>query len=193
MAAFRCIICGTPFSKSAEYCSKCGARRSDRQIPPALVWELSQDDAYRQKCDAYIQMMLDIQERYKYVNNANLWKSAEYGDVSTLIEKCYTATNLAICLQPLWRKYGDFGNGGRVAAFEYLAKSLEKAGRFQAAAEVCADAVIHHFPFDGTKNGMIGRMERMIKKGKVEPTQNMLRAREIAKGWNTYPGGKATK
>ena len=193
MAVFRCVICGTPFPKATEYCSKCGARRSDRALPSALVWEMSQDDTYRKKCDTYVNLTLSIQDCYKYVNNANLWKSDEYSDAASLVGNCYTAANLAKDLQPFWRKYGDLGNGGRVMAFEYLAKSLEKMGKFREAAEACADAILHHFPFDGTKGGMISRMERMIKRGKFEPTQAMLNAQELAKDWNTYPGGKLVK
>lgn len=193
MSDFRCVICGTPFSKKQQYCSECGARRSDIAIPSALVWEISHDDAYRTKCDAYVNLTLFIQDRYKYVNHANLWKSDEYSGAASLVEKCYAASNLAKCLQPFWRKYGDFGNGGHVIAFEYLAKSLEKMEKFQEAAEACADAILYHFPFDGTKGGMIGRMERMIKRGKFEPTQAMLNARDLAKDWNTYPGGRSAK
>ena len=57
--------------------------------------------------------------------------------------------------------------------YKRLAMVLEKRGDFQGAAEMCLLALRDGATSDGSQSGMVGRMARMLKKGKITPTPEM--------------------
>lgn len=75
-------------------------------------------------------------------------------------------------LTKCWGKYEE--PIPRIPFYYRLAMVYEKRGEYKQAAQVCIEALQADQADDGTKGGMQARLQRMIKKGKFEPTQEMM-------------------
>ena len=59
---------------------------------------------------------------------------------------------------------------GHVPAYHRLAMLYEKRGQYEFAINVCVDAIRNDATSDGSKGGMKGRLARMLKKAKLDPS-----------------------
>lgn len=62
------------------------------------------------------------------------------------------------------KKDKNFKLPTQVDAFKYLAMLYEKQGRYKEAISICDEAIAAGATYDGTKNGMAGRKNRLAKK-----------------------------
>lgn len=62
------------------------------------------------------------------------------------------------------KKNKNFKLPTQVDAFKYLAMLYEKQGRYKEAISICDEAIAAGATYDGTKNGMAGRKNRLAKK-----------------------------
>jgi Tetratricopeptide repeat. len=65
------------------------------------------------------------------------------------------------------KKNKNFKPPTQVDAFKYLAMLYEKQGRYEEAIAICDEAIATGATYDGTKNGMNGRKNKLQKKIQV--------------------------
>ena len=90
-----------------------------------------------------------------------------------LIRQCEKAISLFNELVVIWEKYEQ-----PLPNCPFYAKKAmicEKRGEFDRAAAVCVAAIRAGFDEDGTKGKMQGRLRRVLKKGRLQPTPEMQR------------------
>ena len=117
----------------------------------------------------YYDLMQKINDEYKALN-----KKGEFGGKagSDLILHCKRASALFLELVPIWEKYEIF-----IPVCSVFAKHAmihEKRGEYDKAAAVCVVAIRAGLSDDGTKGGMKARLKRMIKKGNLKPTKDVI-------------------
>lgn len=134
----------------------------------AIFEKRNKDTAYQRENAKYWNTSMEIDEKYSILTNL--------GDFNTpaadkLLEICYEQIDRAKRLREKWALYNE--GAGRINAYQRIAMIYEKRGEHLKAAEACLMAVNDGQKEDGTKGGMLGRMTRMLKKGGLEPTEEM--------------------
>lgn len=90
-------------------------------------------------------------------------------DHDTLLALCEIDASIADKFKSEWQ--AQFPNDLRLPrypAFQKLAIIHEKQGNYRAAIAICKKAIALGFDYDGTKNGMKGRIARLEKKLELE-------------------------
>lgn len=133
-----------------------------------LYEQMNKDKVFLQEDRKYWKTLEDIEEKYSILVNMNGFNSPA---AEKLLNICYKQIDRAKLLAPKWKLYNR--GAGRINAYQRIAMIYEKQGRYQEASEACLIAILDGQKNDGTKSGMLGRMTRMLKKGKLEPTEEM--------------------
>lgn len=135
----------------------------------AGLWRrMSNDAEYQMLSDKYYKMSEKIEATYSVINSMNAFdKSA--GD--TFIELCRETIDIIERIYPKWKMYNQVPYANNV--YKRMAMAYEKRGQYKEAADVCLEAIRIGFESDGTNGGYLGRMVRMLKKGKIEPNSEM--------------------
>ena len=72
------------------------------------------------------------------------------------------------------KHYTDYESPLGVPAYRRLAMLYEKQGNYEASFEVCIEAIKSGILYDGNKSGFKGRAARMIKKGNIQPDEEII-------------------
>ena len=72
------------------------------------------------------------------------------------------------------KHYTDYESPLGVPAYKRLAMLYEKQGNYEASFEVCIEAIKSGILYDGNKSGFKGRAARMIKKGNIQPDEEII-------------------
>lgn len=116
----------------------------------------------------YSDLFVEIGQRYTALNKSVGFSGRE-GTI--LIRQCDEAISLYNELIPIWKKYEE--DIGLCPFYAKKAMICEKRGEYDRAAQVCVTAIRAGFDEDGTKGKMQGRLARMLKKGRLQPTPEM--------------------
>lgn len=140
-------------------------------VTGSSMWEkVMTDHQFQMDNLNYNELLRDIESDYSVLNTIQGFSGPD-GD--KLIQKCFEALKLLVRLVPKWDMYYNHVLPRNVPAFKRLAMIYEKRGEYEAAANICVNAIKSGFPADGSKAGMRGRLARMIKKGNLETTPEM--------------------
>lgn len=123
----------------------------------------------------YSDLFVKIGERYTELNKGVGFSGREG---TLLIRQCEEAISLYNKLIPIWKKYEE--DVGFCPFYAKKAMICEKRGEFDRAAAVCVAAIRAGFDEDGTKGKMQGRLRRVLKKGRLQPTPEMQRMMDEA-------------
>lgn len=145
------------------------AEQKERKRKDALSRAYFNDSHTKALEQEYYDLLQKIEDKYKALN--------QKGDFSgrpgaNLAAKCEKAISLFLTLVPLWESYEE--PIPRCPVFARQSMIFEKRGEYDRAAAVCVVAIRAGFSDDGTKGGMVGRLKRLLKKGKLKPTQEIL-------------------
>ena len=125
------------------------------------LYRLSQKDMeYKKLSKEYFEALLELNIDWNNLSKSNSYKTK---DGMIFEQKCIMQINRFLKLVPKWKRYEE--PVPRTDAYKHLAKLYEKQGNLNAAARICADAIKAGFPDDGTKGGMQGRLDKLVKKG----------------------------
>lgn len=118
----------------------------------------------------YYDNLMKIEEQYSVLFNSKVTEGSEVEQFIKLCKKNIREFN----------KYKEVckscGNEipSNVPAYKRLIMIYEKQGNYEKAVEVCANAISNEVYSDGTKGGMRGRFERLLKKCGDNVTEEML-------------------
>lgn len=133
------------------------------------------NEEYESVMRKHEQLMEQIGAAYAIVNEL---KSADAPEMDRVIQLCKEDIALASTVREYWIKYDKIcgGSGSSVPknypTFSRLAIIYEKRKQYQAAIDVCAQAVSLGFTSDRTDGGMIGRAARLKRKLNQENSKN---------------------
>ena len=132
-------------------------------------WE---DETFRELGHIYYDHMQKIEAMWSVLYNLNLYNSDQANSFEL---KCRENINdwLAYKTYDLKQNYNIIYDIHTVPAFKRLAMLYERQGKYDKAAEICLEAIKSEAYQDGTSSTMYGRLARMIKKGKLTPTEEM--------------------
>lgn len=137
----------------------------------AGLWrKMSNDTEYQRLIHEYYNMCGKIEETYSVINSMNAFDKPA-GD--TFIRLCRKTIGIVENLYPKWEMYNQVPFACDI--YKRLSMAYEKRGEYRKSANVCLEAINIGFKSDGTNGGYLGRMVRMLKKGKLEPTEDMKR------------------
>lgn len=143
-------------------------RMLENEREMALYYASRDDKKYQALRDTWIESHSKIEESYSVINSLNAFGEAA-GD--KFLEQCEKHIVLSQIIEPYWEKYEvDISWGG---IYKRIAMAYEKRGDYFNSAQACVCAINEGFTDDGTTGGYRGRLARMIKKGKLEPTEEM--------------------
>lgn len=145
------------------------ANQKERTRKDALSKAYFDDTHTKQLERKYYTMLQKLEDRYKELNNAGSFAGRPG---SNLISLCQDTAALFLELVPLWQKYEE--PIPRCPAFSRQAMIHEKREEYEKAAAVCVVAIRAGFPDDGTKGGMPARLKRMIKKGNLHLSEDVM-------------------
>ena len=129
---------------------------------------MKKDKKYMSMQAAWDESRTKIDESYSVINSLNAFGEAA-GD--KFIKHCEKHIQLSKDLEPYWKKYEMTYYWGEV--YKRLAMAYEKRGDYFNSAQSCVRAIQDGYTDDKTTGGYRGRLARMIKKGKFEPTEEM--------------------
>lgn len=127
------------------------------------------DEDYQRKLHQYFSMMEEANHTYSVLNSLGMF-DAEHSQ--KLIDYCEKWAALEADIRTK-RNYYEGSLFLESPPLKMLAIIYEKNSRYSASALVCVRAIKNGYPNDGTKGGMRGRLARMIKKGKLDVTDEM--------------------
>ena len=133
------------------------------------LYRASRDDKkYQSLRGSWIDSNSKIEESYSVINSLNA-----FGDTAgdKFLEQCEKHISLSKKIEPYWKKYEVNISWGGI--YKRIAMAYEKRGDYYNSALSCVRAKNEGFTNDGTNGGYRGRLARMIKKGKFEPTEEM--------------------
>lgn len=136
----------------------------------AIFDECQKDLDFQKDVQIYWDLQDEIEKRYSMLTNMDGGFFSPAAD--TLLSICETHIILNKKLRPKWEKYGY--PKVKTVAYQREAMTYEKKGMYHAAANTCLRAIKDDHENDGTKGGMSGRMMRMLKKGNLKPTPEMM-------------------
>lgn len=138
-------------------------KKVDKEATEAIA-RAESDAALRAKYQKY------TDRHYELLNDEKLEYAAalKTGDFSRVIALCKEDFAIAPVLVDYF--LADFGKLPHYPAFELLAKIYEKQGNFEEACFVCQRAIVLGYTEDGTKGGMRGRLEKLLKRAGLNLT-----------------------
>lgn len=136
----------------------------------ALFFQMQLDDKYQKDLKQYYDFLDKVEQQYSIVFNMGAWNGAGANRLELL---CKRNIGMAEGLKERWIKYKQ--PLPSIPAYQRLAMLYEKQGKYFDAANICMTAIQDGFPRDSTKGGMRGRLSRMIKRGNLQATPEMLR------------------
>lgn len=133
------------------------------------------DNEYQRKLQKYYSMLEEANQSYSVLNSLNMFDEEHS---QKLIDHC---EKWAILEEEIRTKrfYYEGYPFLESPPLKMLAMVYEKNAKYSAAALACVRAIKNGYPNDGTKGGMRGRLARMIKKGKLDVTEEMKQILEI--------------
>lgn len=143
--------------------------RKERKRKDALSQKYFDDVHTKQLEKEYYNLLQKIEDKYKELNKKGDF-SGRQG--TNLISNCQKASALFLELVPLWEQYEE--SIPLCPIFARHAMIHEKRGEYDKAAAVCVVAIRAGITDDGTKGGMPARLRRMLKKGNLKPTEEVL-------------------
>lgn len=127
------------------------------------------DTEYQIKLQKYYSYMEEANQSYSVLNSLGLFDSEH---THALIALCEEWAVLESEIKDK-RHYYEGSPFFESPPMKMLAMIYEKAGDYSSSAAVCVRAIQAGYPNDGTKGGMRGRLARMIKRGKLDLTEEM--------------------
>ena len=127
---------------------------------------------YTNASAVYYNGMEEIESMWSVITNLGIYNTNE-SDI--LINKCIKniedLTTMLKCANAL--KY-DSSYPPHVAAYVRLAMLYEKREDYELGSAVCIEAINKGAINDNSKGKMYGRLARLIKKSRIEPTEEMI-------------------
>lgn len=116
---------------------------------------------YKSTFDNYYNTLHKIQDTSKRINHKK-----KYHTLTAMrhILLCKKAIRMTSSVSNAFKSMGE--STPEFPAFRYLAIIYEKRGEYHKAVHVCKDAIRRGLIADGTKGGMIARVERLKKRKK---------------------------
>jgi len=136
----------------------------------ALFFQMQLDEKYQSDLRQYYDFVDKVEQQYSTVHNMGAWSGPNANRLELL---CKRNIGMAEGLKDRWVKYKQ--PLPRIPAYQRLAMLYEKQEKYFDAANICMIAIQDGFSKDSTNSGMRGRLARMVKKGKLQATPEMLR------------------
>lgn len=126
------------------------------------------DKTYQKLEKKSVELHEKIEEAYAVLRNLDDYQSANADKFISMCEKYFDMTTE---LKPYREKYEYMPL--YADPYKRLAMVYEKREDYYNAAMICVRSINDGLPNDGPKSSMRNRLSRMIKKGKLEPTDEM--------------------
>lgn len=125
-----------------------------------LATAAAHDAQMKELEDKYYTLLPQMMEKFSAVTKAKAYHSA---DADAVERMCWQMMDAYIQLAPKWKKY--YGDASlKEHPYKRLAMLMERQGRYEEAVSVCDEAIRIGLTADGTKGGMVGRRERLLKR-----------------------------
>ena len=142
----------------------------------AMRWdEKHSDKEYIKEEQDYFALLMKIREKYSVLNSVGSF-SSEAGDF--LIATCEEAVAVEAKIKEKREYYENISFDMSEVCY-ILSMIYEKREEYENSAKVCVYAINNGYTSDRTKGGMRGRLARIIKKGKLQLTDEYNEALEL--------------
>ena len=137
-------------------------------VPPPISPQAPYSEDIMEQRTEYAVMVDKLPKAYNHVRESGSFTSPA---AEELIRQCALVIAQRRVLLPSLSPNDWIASHGE--AYKRLAMICEKREDYEGAAEICLTALRDGATNDGSQSGMAGRLRRMLKKGHLQPTDEM--------------------